>query len=238
MNTPSLPLAIIAFPFLLIACIPGAQVRGTGEVVHRTPDVADFHGIVLEGSMDVELTPSDQRAVEVEAQANIADLLSTEVKDGVWHIDTREGFSTDKPFVIRISLPMIDMVRIEGSGDVEGRGAFKAGRMQLAIAGSGGLILTADVGDLEAEVDGSGGMLISGACGSLNAQVDGSGGIDASGMQAGDATLEVAGSGSIRADVTGEARASIKGSGDIVLMREPAALDKRESGSGEVRIGE
>lgn len=237
MKHHSLPLGFVLFPFLFTSCLPGSHVRGEGDAVHRALELPDFHGLVLKGSMDVELTPSDQRSVEVEAQANIADLLTTEVHDGIWHIDTREGFSTDKPFIIRIAMPMIDLVRVEGSGDLVGKDMFKSGRLQLSIAGSGGIDLGADAGTLDAEVDGSGDMHLHGACGALNAQVDGSGGIDASSMQAGDADLEVSGSGSIRADATGAVRASLSGSGDIVLMREPASLDKHQSGSGDVRVG-
>ncbi|MCB9182755.1 MAG: DUF2807 domain-containing protein [Flavobacteriales bacterium] len=235
MNRLFLP-AAAACCLLVIGCLPGVQVRGTGETVHRVLVLPDFHGIVLEGAMDVELTPSDARSVEVEAQGEIVDLVTTEVKDGIWRIGTKRSYSTDQPFVVRIAAPLIDQVSVEGSGDVEGKGSFKMGRAQLSIEGSGSIALELDAGELHAEVDGSGGMRLSGACGSFMAAIDGSGGIDAHALRVGDARLEIGGSGSMQVDATGEVDAVIEGSGDVRLMREPAALKQKVSGSGEVRV--
>lgn len=214
------------------------QVTGTGEVIRRAITVADFHGFILDGSMDVRLVRSDEPKVEVEAQANIADLVTTTVKDGVWRIDTKEGYRTSKPFIIHIQAPVIDRVHVDGSGDVNGTGVFKSDMMKLGIAGSGSIHLAFEAREAHASVSGSGSMHISGECGELVAEIAGSGDINAGDLRCTDADASIAGSGSATIDATGSVKASIAGSGDVVLMRKPAALKKSIAGSGSVRVRE
>src|SRR6187402_86277 len=105
MRTPH-ALLVIA----LLSFIPAAKAdctKGVGEVVKKSLSVDAFHGIALEGSMDVILTQGAVRSVEVEAQANLIELLETTVKNGVWSIETKDGYTTDKRFIIHITAPVI-----------------------------------------------------------------------------------------------------------------------------------
>ena len=215
--------------------LPG-HVKGTGPVIKQALNVEHFHGIVLEGAMDVRLTMSKAFSVEVEGQENIIGLVTTEVTNGIWHIATKEGYSTDKPFVVHIGIPSIRRVSIEGSGDVVGQGEFGTELMELGIAGSGNLTLSFSAETTRAAIEGSGDMRLSGKGGTMDASIAGSGNMDASTLVVIDLKAEIAGSGDITADATGKVNAAIEGSGDIVLMHQPAHIKKRVEGSGDVRV--
>ena len=75
-------------------------MKGTGETVKKSLTVAPIHGIEITGSLDVELTQAPAQSVEVEGQANVAELVQTTVTDGIWKINTSKCYSTDKPFTI------------------------------------------------------------------------------------------------------------------------------------------
>ncbi|WKZ65902.1 MAG: head GIN domain-containing protein [Flavobacteriales bacterium] len=229
-------IAIAALIAVSATTIRYTHVKGTGEVVRRNLTVPPFHGIALRGSMDVRLTPGKTTSVTVEAQANIADLVTTEVKDGIWMIATRSDYSTQKPFVVHIQAPSIDMVSIEGSGEVTGEVAFTAGAVRLSVSGSGDMTLQLDCDAVEAEVSGSGDIRLAGRCSTLKCGIAGSGDIDAARLACRDAALSVSGSGSIGADASGRVDASISGSGGIALARKPASLSKRITGSGSLRV--
>lgn len=227
-----------AITFIAARSIPGVHVKGTGDVIKRTLPIAGFHGFILAGSMDVQLVRADEQKVVVEAQANIADLVTTEVKDGIWRIDTKESHSTSKPFIIHIQAPMIDRVQVDGSGDVKGEGVFQPERMNLGIAGSGSIHLVFEARKADADISGSGSMLLSGSCGAIDADIAGSGSINAAKLQCTDAGIDIAGSGNVTVDASGSVSASIAGSGNVVLMRKPAALKKSIAGSGSVSVRE
>ncbi len=174
--------------------------------------------------------------MEVEAQANLVDLVTMEVRNGIWTIGSGDkGYSTDKPFVVHITAPRIDHVAIEGSGDVKAMGGFSAEDVTLSVEGSGDLSWESTAKRIHASIQGSGDIRLSGSCDMLNASVEGSGDINAKGMTASAATASTSGSGDISVNTGGELSAWIQGSGDIVYQGKPASVHSNVSGSGEVR---
>jgi hypothetical protein len=195
-----------------------------------------MHGITLDGSMDVVLTKAPVQKVEVEAQANLIDLIEVRVVNGVWHINTSEGFSTDKAFIVHISLPMVDQVTVSGSGDVTSEGTFDApGRMKLDIDGSGNITLAFRAEETTANIAGSGDMKLSGASGELRVSIQGSGDVNARALKAAQASVEIAGSGDVLLNASESLTASIQGSGDVVYSGDPKKVSKEVMGSGEIR---
>jgi hypothetical protein len=74
------------------------HIKGEGDVIKKPLTVDAFHGIVLEGAADVVITQAATQQVEVEGQPNIAALVTTAVKDGIWTVGTgRASYSTNKP---------------------------------------------------------------------------------------------------------------------------------------------
>ena len=211
-------------------------IKGTGEVVKKPLTVDAFHGIVLEGAADVVITQAATQSVEIEAQANIAELVTTTVKGGIWTIGTgNKSYSTSKPFIVHISVPTIDQVRIEGSGDVTGHGSFTADKVELAIEGSGNIDLKFSAKAIEAAIAGSGNIDIAGECTTFKASVAGSGDVDASELSASQATADVAGSGNIDLRASESLSAEVAGSGNVSYKGKPTKVHKDVSGSGSVR---
>lgn len=213
----------------------GQQVEGKGAVVRSSLTVQAFHGIQVEGSMDVVITPASVQSVEVEAQENLIGLVTTVVRDGVWTISTSSGYSTNKPFVVHIRVPLIDQVEVNGSGDVKADGSFAAGSVSLSVNGSGDLYLTFTASTMDIQVQGSGDVKVSGSCTQLRAAVAGSGDITARDLKAESVQASTNGSGDIVVNVTKQLDAAISGSGDIVYAGTPTIVDKQVNGSGEVR---
>lgn len=208
--------------------------NGKGPVIKRPLTVPAFNGIAAHGSFDVKLTRSATRSVEVEGQANIIDLITTDVKNGVLHVRTRQCYSTDKPLIVHISAPTIDLVSLQGSGDVIGEGSFTTPMLTVEVQGSGAVTLSIEAKKIAAIVQGSGDVHLTGTSGSLTATVQGSGDIDADGLASTNVQASVQGSGDIEVHATGRLEATIAGSGDIRYKGEPVELIKSEAGSGEI----
>lgn len=221
---------------ITMAAKAGNHVEGSGNVVRKALTVPAFHGIQVEGALDVVLTPATTQQVEVEAQENLVGLVTTEVRNGIWTIRTREGYSTSKPFVVHISAPVIDAVAISGSGDVKGSGLFAAGTVQLSVQGSGDLDLAFTATSIAVSVQGSGDVKLAGSCTEVNAAVQGSGDINAKGLKTESARAASSGSGTITVFATKRLNAVVSGSGDVLYAGDPQTVDRQVSGSGEVRV--
>ena len=229
--------AFVPFVLLTVGCnwLTGEHVRGAGDVEKKTLEIGAFHGIIVDGSMDVVLTQGPIQSVVVEAQPNIAALITTEVKDGIWTIATSKSFSTNKNLIVHISAAMINKVEIEGSGDVNGTNVFSGDAIRLGIDGSGGIDMAYDAKSIDASISGSGSIRITGSSTSLTVAVGGSGDIDARELRTVDARADISGSGDISLNATGVVDASVNGSGDIVIHGSPVDVRRDVDGSGEVR---
>lgn len=227
-----------AFSLLLIpvlqACVSWHCKKGTGPVTQRTLQVAPFKGIAAQGSLEVRLKQGSAQKVEVEGQSNLIDLIGLDVKGGVWQIGTKQCYNTDQPFIVHVTVPTIDHISVQGSGDVKGLGSFVMAELTVEVQGSGGVELSVDARHIHATVQGSGDIDLDGTCGDLSAMVQGSGGVDADGMVSAKVEASVQGSGDISVHATEQLTANIAGSGDIHYKGSPARLDKRVAGSGEV----
>lgn len=194
-----------------------------------------FHGFIVQGSMEVRLKKGAAQSVEVEGQPNIAGLLVTEVKNGIWAINTKECYKTDKPFIVHITTPSVDMISIQGSGDVKSMDSFTPLSLDVDVQGSGEVDISVDTKRVKATVQGSGDIGLKGTCGVLDASVQGSGDIDAIGLMSTNATVGIAGSGDVSVQATEHLQVSIAGSGDVKYRGKPAKLDKSINGSGELK---
>lgn len=227
--------ALIASVSFITACTPWDCEKGAGTVVKQPLTVAAFHGIVVEGSLDVHLTRADAQQVDAEGQANLVALITTEVKNGVWHIGTKKCYSTEKPFTIHIALPTVDRVSVHGSGDVKSTDTFTMDELNVDVEGSGEVHLSVDAGTVHATIAGSGDIDLSGTCATLNSSVAGSGDIDAAGLKATHAKADVAGSGDITVQAIESLEADIAGSGDITYRGNPGKVNKNIAGSGDIK---
>jgi hypothetical protein len=219
---------------------PGVAGSGTGT--SRSFAIADFTGVDLRGSDDVDVRVGTGFSVRAEGPSAELDKLKIEkVGDTlrVGRVDGNSfhwGSSSHKGVTIYVTMPRIADAAIAGSGNmsvdrVEGQ-SFRGD-----TAGSGDLdvaALNVQAGDFS--IAGSGGMKLKGSSKHLKIAIAGSGDVDAGGLKAEGADVSVAGSGGVRADVTGPAQVSVMGSGDVDLGS-GAKCTTSKMGSGDVHCG-
>ena len=239
--------------FALLAAVPLAAcsfhsddsdrpgVAGSGSGTTRTFAVADFTGLALRGSDDVDVRVGTGFSVRAEGPSKELDKLRIERVGDTLRIGRKNqsGFNwgnNDDDVKVFVTMPMVNAAAIAGSGDmtidrVEGQ------RFDGDTAGSGNLTVSAlAVRTAKLAIAGSGNMTLKGSADRLDISIAGSGDVDASGVKATGASVSVAGSGGVRADVTGTASVSVMGSGDVDLGK-GAKCSTTKMGSGTVTCG-
>lgn len=220
---------------LVAACSTGlSRVEGTGEPVTRVVPVAMLNGITVEGSMDVIVVRGDTQRVEVTAQPELIDLLKTKVDNGMWVVTTTTDYRTDKTFIVRLTVPMLNSVIVEGSGSVTSEQVYNTGKTHLAVTGSGSIAIdTLHEGLLEVRIEGSGSVSVNGTCRELELTGQGSGDLRALGLAANEAEITLEGSGSAELTVISGLEATLSGSGSLRYRGKPE-VSTRIEGSGSV----
>jgi len=211
---------IVAAGALLIARQDGVStsftngVRGSGVPATQTRTVPSFEAINLTGSSSIRVHVGPRQTVVVNADDNLIDRVTTEVRDGVLVVSERGSFSTDLPLRVDVAVPTLTAVGLIGSGTID-------------VGGVTARTFTA-------ELPGSGLLTIAGTADQLNATLAGSGNMELGGLTTRFATATVPGSGRLEIRATHSLDASIAGSGQIVYSGHPKLLGQFVSGSGAI----
>jgi hypothetical protein len=192
------------------------MIEGSGRIVRRERAVGAFTTIHVQAPARVEVVVGGTPSVEIEADDNVIDFITTDTDGRALQIGTAGSFQTRTAPVVRITVAQLDRIRSQGSGDVRISG-LAGDRFELIGQGSGNFV-------------------VEGRASSSSAKLYGSGDADLAGLHADDLDVAVYGSGHARVHATGTLAAAIYGSGSITYSGRPTEVSRSIHGMG--RIGE
>ena len=218
----------------------GEGVPATGSGTARTFQIADFSGVDLRGSDDVDVRVGTAFSVRAEGPSAELDKLKIEKVGSSLRVGRKDSNmfwgGNHQGVKVFVTMPRITAAAIAGSGNmaidhVEGE------RFTGDSAGSGDMsIAMLAVQSADLSLAGSGNVSAKGSAKTLKIAVAGSGDVEGAGLKAASAKISVAGSGNVTAQVDGPADVSVVGSGDVDLGK-GARCTTTKLGSGEVKCG-
>ncbi len=213
-------------------------VRGSGKVVTQDRETPSFSAVEVECSADVYLRQGDQEAIKVRADENLLDMIETEVRNDVLHIDIDGNIRNYDELKVYVTVKNLNGITINGSGDVESENKLSGMDFEIRVNGSGDVDLDLDVKNLTTRINGSGDVEFSGVQGALNLNINGSGDVDAGDLRLTDCEISVRGSGDIRLSGSADkVYIDQSASGDINLYGlESGDVEVSASGSGDVVV--
>lgn len=183
----------------------------------------------------------DEHSIEITAREKTLDKIIVEIDDDKLII--RFSFedrwmSNFEPGTIEINVvtPEIEMLSVQGSGDIYAEGLIETFKMELNVAGSGDIKLSKlDCEVLDADIAGSGDIVLSGksTAREMDINIAGSGDIVAHQFKVETAEVKIAGSGDCEVFVTDRLDVKIFGSGDVIYKGDPH-VNSNISGSGKI----
>ncbi len=207
-----------------------------GDAIVYDAQGFDRVGLATPATVEVRVGPawSVRATGPAEALAN----LRVEREGGSLRIRPRDDWKKAQGDINRRVQVVITMPRLTGAS-VAGSGQMmvdevSGGELRGALSGSGSLAFARVAVDaLAVSIAGSGTITASGTAGKLSVHESGSGTFRAPGLRASEASVSMAGSGVVRALVSGPAAVSLVGSGSVDLGAQAQCTVKRV-GSGRV----
>ena len=111
------------------------QVRGSGNRVVQKRQIGNFTSITTEGAYDVRVVCQKEASLEIEGDDNVLAVITTEVTSGALRLKSLRNFSVSDPIVVRISVPNLDGMTVNGSGKVDVDGLSNQ-RFELDVNGA------------------------------------------------------------------------------------------------------
>jgi hypothetical protein len=153
-------------------------VIGSGDVETMEVSLADFTGVSVTGTCDVDIQIGDIQSVELSAQSQILDVMTYEVKDGILNIGFKRGTTVEnsKEISADIVVPALSYIAVTGAGDFKLDGA-KQEFLDIYITGTGDVnAFNLEVDDCMVKISGAG-MCELNVIESLDVQISGVGNI-------------------------------------------------------------
>lgn len=208
------------------------MITGSGRMVEQSRTIGSFDRLAIDGPVNVVVRQGAARGLVLEAEDNIIELVDVRTSDGALVLDTHGSFRTRRGITAHLTVPSLDKVAINASGDVRFDG-WNAERIELVIGGSGNIELGGEVADVRALIGGSGHIDLAPArLSHVNADIQGSGAIRMGSLRRLDASVD--GSGMIEAGAVGELDAVLNGSGQILYRSADRILRREQNGSGRI----
>ncbi|HEV7330307.1 MAG TPA: head GIN domain-containing protein [Flavisolibacter sp.] len=208
--------APLAAGLLLLASCTKDRISGSGTVTTENRNVANFTEVSTSGSSDVHIVQGTAFSVQVKGYNNLLPFFETKVINNTLEVGYQQGTNIHNDNIeVFVTMPSFEGARIDGSADIDVKGAFTSNSVILSVYGSGNI-------DIEA-----------GSTQSLTTDISGSGNIRAFGLAAEHADASITGSGTAELNVANHLKADIAGSGNIYYKGTPT-LESFVSGSGKV----
>ncbi len=232
--------------FLLIASLVymrffglvlGEKVIGSGITKHEVRTVTEFSSVEINGSFRTTIKQGDNHLVEIDADENILEFITTEFTDNnVLHIGLKKGFSIQKGSNIHIQLesPQWTEIGLHGSGEIRSKNPIRGKNMEIQSNGSGDIYLDLFYDIVSADLNGSPDLHLSGKAQSLAVQSNGSGDIYADQFICNRVNLFISGSGDARVHADSILDVQVNGSGDVTYSGNAGIVNSKMYGSGDL----
>lgn len=216
----------------------GKKINGNGKMTTTTRSTSDYDAIACAGSFDYVLVAGTEGKITLEGEENLLQYIITEVKDNKLIIKTENHInlrpSNNKAIKITIPFKDIHSVSLAGSGDLWNEDVISSTNLEVALSGSGDVVLNIEASNTVGKVAGSGDLTLKGNTNRLEAKVAGSGDFHGFNLQANHTEVSVAGSGDAEVVSNESLKARVAGSGDIEYRGNPKTEDTKVAGSGSI----
>ena len=213
-----------ACAILLLGCseeraqADGEEAKSSSGEITETRDLPAFTRIRVDGAAGLEIEVGKPQRVEIEADADLMERVSTEVVDGTLEIriDQKVVILGHNNVGFRIA-----MEKLEG----------------FALNGAAGAQITGvDSETFDLSLDGAGGIDVSGTCGTASYSIDGAGGLSAAGLKCQNVSISLDGAGGADVYASESFSGSIDGIGGIDVKGSPKQVVKSVDGLGAIDI--
>jgi hypothetical protein len=226
----------IAPMFMQCNLADGKVVKGDGQVVTTTQDLAFFNAIELHGAFsNVRLERGTKPGITMETDDNLQDLFQVEVSGNTLKISSdRDIILQPTKMYLTITYPELNRLSIHGAGKISAFEKLTSESLSLEISGAADLSLEVEVGSLRTQVSGAGNIALEGNAENHEISLSGASNLDASRLLTESTRISLSGAGAAKVHASERLEASLSGIGRITYLGDPREKIFDKSGLGSI----
>lgn len=228
----TIALVSVCFFSCIVVNMADSAVKPEGEQENYKIFVGEYKSIKIDGICEVLYYAAPSDTVTLSVQPNLREYFNIEVINGeLVVLSTRKiNFGSKKPASLIVSAPSLEKLSI--ASFKESRGFEKANSFtscdkiisdsfSVSISGTGSCELELDVINFNADLSGAGRIKLSGKADTAKLNLSGAGELNAIALQTGEASVNLAGTGSISVSCSENLQINANGVGSIEYAGTP-----------------
>ncbi len=229
----------VALTFLLTlqsGCSYGfGGIKGNGNVTKQERQLDSFSSLDVGGAFKVFLTQGDKEFVIVEADENLLDVISTEVRGNTLVIKTTQDIRDSEALNIYLTFKNLDEMDISGACRLIGENKMKFGDLDLECSGASDVELKFAAQELSLDFSGASQIELYGSAESVDLDLSGASGFDGYDLEADINNVDVSGASHAKIFVNNELSAEVSGAASLKYKGDPVIKEHDVSGAGSMR---
>lgn len=212
------------------------SVRSSGHTVTETYDIKDFTGVSIRSQMNnlaLEFAEGGY-SVQIIADQRYLDRIRVEKNGNLLRIETDDNLKFRERIEVRVTVPSLEELHLEGALDVDNKGAIKADRLYMTVAGATDIDLNMDCNELTVEASGAAEVDFRGRADTFSWKGAGATEMDGSGLVTQVATVVISGAGESSIHCEKTLNATVQGAGSIEYTGN-CEVHKNIQGAGSVK---
>jgi Putative auto-transporter adhesin, head GIN domain len=212
--------------------------HGSGKIITQSRFSSSFHTVEVIGDANLYITQGFNEKVIVEAEDNVMDQITTEVRNGVLLIDTENSFGKNvwptREIEIHVEMYDVKKLLITGEGNIIGQSKINTDTLKLHISGSGEADLDVNTALLETIISGSGKVKLQGFAETHEFEISGSGSLEADELITKKSKIHMSGSGDAFIAVIDSIEIEISDTGDVTYKGDAEITKQNIHGEGSI----
>jgi hypothetical protein len=214
----------------------GDAVKGSGNVttVNR-PVTGEFTNIEVSHGIDVEVTQSDTKSIQVKADDNIIEFITTDIIDGTLKIAMEKSVKNTKSKTVFVSLPNIESLRTSSGASIKSKNTLVVSSLETKASSGSEIKLTVEAERLTCDSSSGSEIEVKGKALKLEAESSSGSDIEADELLTNDVTAKSSSGSSIDVHPILSLDAKASSGSDIKYHNTPKTVTKVTSSGGSVR---
>ena len=213
---------------------PGNMVTGNKQVITQTRDVQNFQNIEAKGGIKLKLEQGSAQEVKVEADENLIDLITTEVRNNKLYVSLKKSIRQYEALNVYVTFDTLNSLTLQAGVQATNEGTLQFGNLDMNVSSGAGTDMNLFAENLSLNVSSGSNVTLSGKTNDL--RVDNSSGaiVNASQLEAAYCHANSSSGANTRIWVTKECSIDASSGGRIKYAGSPQIKDMNISSGGSV----